>query len=227
MHNLSREAVASFWPQGASVPLSLHFEDNAASVGNMSRSFGAIRKCLRVYQNSQSSANDRAASFTVGLAAWAMHLHTTEQPQHWFTALEDLLLESKLTWSDADASIDELVSNLPYMRPRGERVKNVHIFSAEATSFGGKFAHALVAPNDVAAIEEIVPECPSIESIIEHSMVNRAYFYARHYSTGPLNNLFLIVGCVLMKFHRYDEAIQYAAAATVPDVTKAGTNAPL
>eukprot|EP01050_Picozoa_sp_SAG11_P017680 SAG11_NODE_2574_length_3208_cov_1.487938_1_plen_492_part_00 len=115
----------------------------------------------------------------------------------------------------------------PMVRSRGDATRNSHQISAEAVGWTGKFTHALVAADKVASVDEILAQCPSVETIIKCLMT------LEHMSTfvavwnGPLNNLFLIVGCVLMKHRRYAEAIQYAEAAIDPDLAKAGTNAPL
>eukprot|EP01052_Picozoa_sp_SAG31_P012617 SAG31_NODE_742_length_12424_cov_16.082353_8_plen_192_part_00 len=132
--------------------------------------------------------------------------------------------ELGLTWTAADTAADAIQH--PMVRRRGDATRNAHMMSSETIGWMGKFAYALMVAGEAAPIEEILSKTPTVAEIIAQSMCMEASCCLHCMTTGPLGNLFLLIAFVLMRYRRYEEAIQYAEAAMEPDPRKAGTNAP-
>ena len=199
----------------------MHWGDMPQAFENMDLTLTHMRRAMQL-----PDQQNEMFGLSSGFPVWANFAHAVDMPPERRETIASLMHDYNLTWRTADATADSL-HFVTWNRPRGDRSKDSGaLIGAEYYGIMGKFSYLLVASKPDVSTEEVMANLPSVESIIEESLMtisNSSFITA---VCGWFSCPFLTVGAVCEKFGAHLQTLVYAAAALETDLTKGGNFLP-
>jgi hypothetical protein len=206
------------WSAVPCLPLPLHWGDMVTTNKNMDRSFEIIRRII-----AEADYALEVGGIIVGIPLWSTLIWSLRLPADRRQAMVSLLAVCQLSWDQLEATVDDAVETLSWLRPRGDKTADGSMpITAEAFCTTIKCSYILMASDPRVSDEEIMQSLPTVEQVVESECAMPGVGNIISMS-HILWNSFLSCAAVCEKLGRYDEALSYTAAGLVPDSTKVGT----
>ena len=189
------------------VPVAYHYGDMEALERNWNMSMLNMNRIITEPERAVEAIGVLTGPCIYATFAWSCRLPASHRE-----AVAGLLEAAQMTWSTADATIDELVPVLNgIVRARGDRTMDTNYVAGEQYSIMGRCSYILMADDAHVPDDAIMAGLPSVEEC-GASVVTMSNIGSLHNSTQGQANTFLCCAAVCEKLGRYAEALAYAEA---------------
>ena len=134
------------------------------------------------------------------------------------------MVDAGLTYTAADATLAG--NSISWVRPLGDKTKNIHFNSTESFIWHAKCAHVLVSSDVGVSRDTVLAEMPTVDEVIEYNMIFDNVGMP-HTTVSHAFNLFYALAAAAEKLQDYAKSLEYIDAALSTDVTRAGTQLPV